>query len=90
MEFVILIILIVLVGLMFSSRMTAMEKRMNQQQFTLNQIASQLEVPEHPVNEEVRTLLADGQEVRAIKLVREQLGLSLIEAKQYVDAVKSE
>ncbi|WP_326097995.1 ribosomal protein L7/L12 [Paenibacillus lautus] len=32
--------------------------------------------------------MADGQDIKAIKIVREELGLSLIEAKQYVDAIK--
>ncbi|MBX4150820.1 hypothetical protein [Paenibacillus lautus] len=88
MEIILLMVLVVLVGLMFSSRMTAMEKRMRQQQNTLNQMAKQLGIPEPPVHEEVRQLLADGQDIKAIKIVREELGLSLVEAKQYVDAFK--
>ncbi|MGE7827693.1 winged helix-turn-helix transcriptional regulator [Paenibacillus sp. NPDC093718] len=88
MEIYVLIILVVLVGLMVSSRMTAMEKRMKQQQNTLNQIANQLGIPEPPVHDHVRQLLADGQDIKAIKIVREELGLSLVEAKQYVDTIK--
>lgn len=88
MEIILLIILVVLVGLMASSRMTAMEKRMKRQQATLNQIASHLGIPEPPVHEEVKRLLQDGQDIKAIKAVREELGLSLVEAKQYVDAIK--
>ncbi|MCT1403225.1 winged helix-turn-helix transcriptional regulator [Paenibacillus sp. p3-SID867] len=88
MEIYVLIIFVVLVGLMVSSRMTAMEKRMKQQQNTLNQIANQLGIPEPPVLDHVKQLLADGQDIKAIKIVREELGLSLVEAKQYVDAIK--
>lgn len=88
MEIILLMVLVVLVGLMFSSRMTAMEKRMRQQQNTLNQMANQLGIPEPPVHEEVKQLLAEGQDIKAIKIVREELGLSLVEAKQYVDAFK--
>lgn len=88
MEIILLMVLVVLVGLMVSSRMTAMEKRMRQQQNTLNQMANQLGIPEPPVHEEVRQLLADRQDIKAIKMVREELGLSLVEAKQYVDAIK--
>lgn len=88
MEIILLMVLVVLVGLMVSSRMTAMEKRMRQQQNTLNQMANQLGIPEPPVHEEVKQLLADGQDIKAIKIVREELGLSLVEAKQYVDAIK--
>lgn len=88
MEIILLMVLVVLVGLMVSSRMTAMEKRMKQQQATLNQIANQLGIPEPPVHAQVRQLLADGQDIKAIKIVREEIGLSLVEAKQYVDAIK--
>ena len=40
------------------------------------------------LNEQIRQLLADYQTVEAIKLVRETLGYPLLEAKQYVDALK--
>ena len=40
------------------------------------------------LNEQIRQLLADYQTVEAIKLVRETLGYPLLEAKQYVDAIK--
>ncbi|ETT65764.1 hypothetical protein MHI43_04740 [Paenibacillus sp. FSL H8-0457] len=88
MEIILLIILVVLVGLMASSRMTDLEKRMKRQQATLNQISSHLGIPERPVPAEVKRLVQDGQDIKAIKTVREELGLSLVEAKQYVDAIK--
>lgn len=88
MEIILLIILVVLVGLMASSRMTDLEKRMKRQQATLDQIASHLGIPERPVPAEVKRLLQEGQDIKAIKTVREELGLSLVEAKQYVDAIK--
>jgi ribosomal protein L7/L12 len=34
--------------------------------------------------------LHEGKDVRAVKAVREALGLSLLDAKQYVDAIKKE
>jgi len=40
------------------------------------------------LNEQIRQLLADYQTVEAVKLVRETLGYPLLEAKQYVDAIK--
>lgn len=40
------------------------------------------------LNEQIKHLLADHQTVEAVKLVRETLGYPLLEAKQYVDAVK--
>lgn len=40
------------------------------------------------LNEQIRHLLSDHQTVEAVKLVRETLGYPLLEAKQYVDAIK--
>ncbi|MCK2157622.1 MULTISPECIES: hypothetical protein [Exiguobacterium] len=40
------------------------------------------------LNEKIQHLLTDHQTVEAIKLVRETLGYPLLEAKQYVDALK--
>ncbi|AFS70305.1 hypothetical protein [Exiguobacterium antarcticum] len=40
------------------------------------------------LNEKIQHLLADHQTVEAVKLVRETLGYPLLEAKQYVDALK--
>lgn len=45
---------------------------------------------ESPINNELRQLLNEGNDVKAVKQVRETLGLSLIEAKQYVDSLKLE
>ncbi|MGG3280859.1 hypothetical protein [Paenibacillus solani] len=89
MEIILLIVVVVLAVLMISSRMAAIEKRMKQQQAVLNQIAKHLSAPEPPVHEEVKRLLREGQDIKAVKTVREELGLSLLEAKQYVDAIKN-
>lgn len=40
------------------------------------------------LNEQIEQLLSDHETVEAIKLVRETLGYPLLEAKQYVDAIK--
>lgn len=57
---------------------------------TLDQIANKVQVPEKPINNELRKLLSEGNDVKAVKKVRETLGLSLVEAKQYIDALKLE
>lgn len=88
MEIILLILVVVLAGLVISSHIAAIEKRMKHQQAVLNQIAQHLGVPEPPVHEEVKSLLRAGQDVKAVKAVREELGLFLLEAKQYVDAIK--
>ncbi|WP_282020936.1 hypothetical protein [Planomicrobium okeanokoites] len=40
---------------------------------------------DHPVNDELRRLVEENQEVKAIKKAREAFGMSLLEAKKYVD-----
>ncbi|WP_110113182.1 hypothetical protein [Bacillus sp. CGMCC 1.16541] len=54
----------------------------------VKRIAGNMDIPEHPVDEEVRELLKNDETVRAVKRAREELGLSLIEVKQYVDRLK--
>lgn len=56
----------------------------------LEQMASQMNLPENPINEELRELLKTGEDIKAVKVARETLGLSLLEGKQYVDALKNE
>ncbi|WP_439022012.1 ribosomal protein L7/L12 [Bacillus thuringiensis] len=43
------------------------------------------EVNKAEINKELRQLMEEGKKVKAIKRVREAFGLSLLEAKQYVD-----
>ncbi|HEY2491346.1 MAG TPA: hypothetical protein VGI33_00185 [Paenibacillus sp.] len=57
-------------------------------QYTLDQVAKKVEIPEAPINDDLRKLLKVEKDVQAVKLVRENMGLSLIEAKKYVDALK--
>lgn len=40
------------------------------------------------LNEQIEQLLSNHETVEAIKLVRDTLGYPLLEAKQYVDAIK--
>ncbi|MEH6937340.1 hypothetical protein V7056_05670 [Bacillus sp. JJ664] len=52
---------------------------------TLDQVANVIDIPEHPINNELRKLIKEGKEIQAIKEAKTVLGLSLLEAKQYVD-----
>lgn len=56
-------------------------------QYILNQVHKPMD---YPINNELRQLIQEGKEIKAIKKVRETLGLSLLEAKQYIDALKRE
>ncbi|MEY8350859.1 MULTISPECIES: hypothetical protein [Bacillus cereus group] len=42
---------------------------------------------EPEINHELRQLVKDGKTITAIKKVREEFGYSLLEAKEYVDAL---
>ena len=90
MEYIFLGILLVIIFLLITSvipKLNTLEKQIKSMKFTLDQVANQVEVPEHPMNDELRKLLKEGKYVQAVKEVREILGLSLLEAKQYVDAL---
>jgi ribosomal protein L7/L12 len=67
-----------------------LEGRIKRMQFTLNQITQQSGLPENPINDELRKLIKEGEDVKAIKKARETLGLSLLEGKEYIDKLKSE
>ncbi len=58
--------------------------------YTLDQISKQTGMPKNPIDNELKQLLNEGNDVKAVKRVRETLGFSLLEAKQYIDALKSE
>lgn len=86
MEYIILGVLFVIIFMLYD-KLTKLEMRFNRMKATLDQIANQVEVPEHPINDELRKLIKEGKGVQAVKKAREVLGLSLLEAKQYVDAL---
>ena len=80
--------LIAIIFLIF--RVMTIQEQLKGLTYKIDQIASKVEVPENPINENLRDLLEDGKDVEAVKLARETLGLSLIEGKEYVDALKSD
>ncbi|MGD6801898.1 hypothetical protein [Rossellomorea aquimaris] len=66
-----------------------LEGRIKGIRYALDQISKKVVVPEKPINNELRELIRKDQEVQAVKEVRETLGLSLVEAKQYIEALKA-
>lgn len=70
------------------SRINKIDNDIKGIKYTLDQISKQVDVPENPINKELRQLINEANDVKAVKLARETLGLSLLEAKQYVDALK--
>lgn len=89
-EFIIiggLVVIIFFLVTTISNKLNSLETRVKSLQFTLDRVANQVKVPEHPINEKLRGLLEEGKGIQAVKEARQVLGLSLLEAKQYVDAL---
>lgn len=89
MEYV-FIALVFLVILTVKMQVNQLESRIKRMQASLDQIIEQSGLPEHPVNDELRQLIREGADIKAIKKAREALGLSLIEGKEYIEQLKSE
>lgn len=69
------------------NKLSSQVKGMNE---ILNHVAKEMKWPEPPINGELRMLLKEGSDIKAVKAARENLGFSLLEAKQYVDGLKNE
>lgn len=84
-EFFILVAVLYLVLLVVK-----LEGRLKAMEYKLNQLSKSMDITEGPVDDELRELIHDGYDVKAIKRARETMGLSLLEGKQYIDRLKSE
>lgn len=83
-----LITVLIIFGIFYiSESINRVTKRLKRTEDKLEQIAKQMGVPEHVINEELRQLVKDGEKIKAIKKAREVLGLSLLEAKNYIDSL---
>ena len=71
MEYI-LIIISFLIIINLAAKVEKLEGRTKRMQFTLDQIAQQSGLPENPINE-LRKLIKDGKDVKAIKKARESL-----------------
>lgn len=69
--------------------MGKLEGSIKRMQYTLDQLTQQSGLPENPINDELRMLIKEGEDIKAIKKARETLGLSLLEGKEYIDKLKS-
>lgn len=90
MEFSILDALILFICAYLLLIVINLNNRIKVMQSTLKQMTKQTITPDHPINNELRQLLKEGSDVKAVKRAREILGLSLLEAKQYIDKLKNE
>ncbi|MFD1446135.1 hypothetical protein [Oceanobacillus profundus] len=87
MEYI-LIIIAFLIIINVTAKVNKLEGRIKRMQYTLDQVTKQSRLPENPINDELRKLIKEGEDVKAIKKARETLGLSLIEGKEYIDKLK--
>ncbi|EOA3903296.1 hypothetical protein ACO11K_002284 [Bacillus cytotoxicus] len=78
---------------MFGEKIKQMEKRTDARlkriETRLELITKQMRIREiePEINHELRQLVRDGKTITAIKKAREAFGYSLLEAKEYVDAL---
>ncbi|MGG0812794.1 hypothetical protein ABE142_08955 [Paenibacillus alvei] len=79
------------VSLSMYNKVSAIEARIKAMQVNYDHISKQGQdgLPPHPVHDEMIQLIREGKEVSAIKKAREVLGMSLVEAKQYVDNLEA-
>lgn len=87
-SFIEMLLLIIGIYLMFN--ILKLNERVKGIKYTLDLISKEVDIQENPINDELRELIHDGNDIKAVKKARETLGLSLVEGKQYVDALKIE
>lgn len=87
MDYLLLTAVIVLGIFYISGQLNNIHTRLKRTEDKLDRITKHMELPEHEINEELRLLIKDGDKIKAIKKAREVLGLSLLEAKNYVDSL---
>ncbi|RCW76802.1 hypothetical protein [Saliterribacillus persicus] len=92
MEYIFISIALLVAFVVYSLmiKVDKLEGRIKLMQHTLDQVADHLKIPEHPINNELRKLIKEGEDIKAVKKARETLGLSLLEGKQYIDKLKIE
>ncbi|MCM3570523.1 ribosomal protein L7/L12 [Neobacillus mesonae] len=89
MGFIFVAILIVIFGVSILNKLNRIEQQISGTKKTvIDQDLKQIEMEDSLIEEEIRQLLLDGKKIKAVKRVRERTGLSLVEAKQYVDHFK--
>ena len=89
MEFTMITILVsislLLVLTLLINKINALEKNVTYMNSILNRIAKEIGVPNPSLDDELKILIALGKTIPAIKKLRNSTGLSLREAKDYVD-----
>ncbi|ETI69804.1 hypothetical protein [Neobacillus vireti] len=89
MEYI-LIIIAFLIIIKLLAKVDKLEGSIKRMQYTLDQLTQQSGLPKNPINDELRKLIKEGEDIKAVKKARETLGLSLLEGKEYIDRLKSD
>lgn len=84
MEIWIIALLLMILGILVASPGLS-EFKMNHMDKKLNRIMEHLGIKEINIDEELKELIADDKRIPAIKRLREETGMGLKEAKEYVD-----
>ena len=84
MEIWIIALLLMILGRLVASPGSS-EFKMNHMDKKLNRIMEHLGIEEINIDEELKELIADDKRIPAIKRLREETGMGLKEAKEYVD-----
>lgn len=89
MTYTIIIILLLAVFYLLTL-VSKLDSQLKGIKYILEQVAQKVDIPEYPVNDQLRQLIMEGKDVEAVKRARETLGLSLVEGKHYIDSLKTE
>ena len=92
MESVLIVIclLITFLAVFLFIKLNESKHQMKVMQHKLDRLADQSGSAESPVNDDLRKLIKEGRDVKAVKMAREAFGMSLVEGKQYIDRLKAE
>lgn len=89
METGIIVLLLMIIGMLVASPGSS-EFKIKHMDKKLDKIMEHLGIEEVNIDEELKELLAEEKKIPAIKRLREETGMGLKEAKEYVDDLERE
>lgn len=82
--------LLLLITVFLLMKVQQLQGQVKRLEINTEQIIKNLNIPtDASIDQQLKTLINKDQEVAAVKLARETLGLSLIEGKKYIDQLKN-
>ncbi|MBM7579118.1 hypothetical protein [Jeotgalibacillus terrae] len=92
MEFNFIEIITLVAVIYLLSTIFRLEQRVKTLDYKVEQLSAHTDITEEglyeELHQELKVLIHQGKDVQAVKRVRETKGLSLLEAKQYIDTLK--